>query len=116
MSDKKEYQVIWNVGASKHEKVLASSVEEALDASDNWASLCHQCANEVDVGEGDDVQVYLGGELVHEEIWDDGRITRLKCQLETLIESVNRFLSTKATADRIALAEISGFKESEQQK
>lgn len=62
-----EYVIVWTSHASIRSTIEADSIEEALETSQPYATLCHACAREVDLGDDweesgaycDDVEVPL---------------------------------------------------------
>lgn len=132
MSELKEYEVYINVGATQHITVSAESPEEAIENADFHASLCHYCSKEgLSIEEGDDFTVELDGHIVlsqyNQDAIDqthinrltectehmgnqDARILELTKELGDLKSYIDRFLTTKTTADQIALAEYVGYK------
>jgi len=68
MSELKEYEIYFDVGATQYVKIESETPEEALENADYHASLCFHCSSEgLEIGEGSDFQIYHDGELVLEQ-------------------------------------------------
>lgn len=107
-----KYTVFWNVGATVIDTVEADSIDEALEKSDNYASLCHQCARNIDIGCGEDYCVETDGEVVEEYDFmsdlmksKEDKVEELNAQLKALSNST---LGRIADLE-LALSEISAL-------
>jgi hypothetical protein len=68
-----KYTVIGLVSASVSAKVEANTPQDAIEAAELCASICHQCADDLDVG---DVYETLVVDTAGEEVYRNSRDSR----------------------------------------
>lgn len=85
-----KFTLIHSIGAGYSEDVEAENAEEALNNSDVYPSLCHQCSREIDLGD-----TYMstvldedGEEVYIEKSWEQSRIESLEKENAQLIEKI----------------------------
>ena len=107
MNDLKEYVVSVNVGASISSNVMAASVDDALEEANYHASLCYHCSREVELHDGDDVCVYLDGEVVYENDYYSNRFKAMQREIDRL-KAENKCLKNAMTAIEKHQASVAG--------